>query len=44
MSNAAKILVVDDEQAVRLSLAELLSMEGYQVTTASSGEEALRYL
>jgi len=44
MSSTAKILVVDDEQAVRLSLAELLSMEGYQVTTAASGEEALRYL
>ncbi|MBC7249012.1 MAG: response regulator transcription factor [Anaerolineae bacterium] len=44
MSEAAKILVVDDEQSVRLSLAELLSMEGYQVTTASSGEEAVRYL
>lgn len=44
MPNTAKILVVDDEQAVRLSLAELLSMEGYQVTTAASGEEALRYL
>ncbi len=44
MSNVTKILVVDDEQAVRLSLAELLSMEGYQVTTASSGEEALQYL
>ncbi len=44
MSDAAKILVVDDEQSVRLSLAELLSMEGYQVTTAASGEEALQYL
>ncbi|MDY7041818.1 MAG: response regulator transcription factor [Chloroflexota bacterium] len=44
MSNAAKILVVDDEQSVRLSLAELLSMEGHKVTTASSGKEALRYM
>jgi DNA-binding response OmpR family regulator len=44
MANTARILVVDDEQTVRLSLAELLSMEGYQVTTASSGGEALRYL
>lgn len=42
--STAKILVVDDEQAVRLSLAELLTMEGYQVTTAASGEEVLRYL
>jgi two-component system KDP operon response regulator KdpE len=39
-----KILVVDDEEATRLSLAEILSLEGYQVTSARSGEEALQKL
>jgi DNA-binding response OmpR family regulator len=39
-----RILVVDDEKATRLSLAEILSLEGYQVTSASSGEEALQKL
>jgi len=37
----AKILVVDDEPAARLSLAELLSLEGYEVVSAASGEEAV---
>jgi len=41
---AAKILVVDDEPAARLSLAELLSLEGYEVTPAASGEEAVELL
>jgi DNA-binding response OmpR family regulator len=39
-----KILVVDDEKVTRLSLVEILSLEGYQVTSASSGEEALQKL
>jgi two-component system KDP operon response regulator KdpE len=39
-----KILVVDDEEVTRLSLAEILSLEGYQVASASSGEEALQKL
>jgi len=42
--NQPKILVVDDEEVTRLSLAEILSLEGYQVATASSGEEALQEL
>jgi DNA-binding response OmpR family regulator len=41
---SASILVVDDEPAARLSLAELLSLEGYEVTAAASGEEALDLL
>ena len=36
-----KILVVDDEQGIRDVLSELLSRRGYQVLTASRGEEAL---
>jgi DNA-binding response OmpR family regulator len=42
--NQPKILVVDDEEVTRLSLAEILSLEGYQVTTAKNGEEALQKL
>ena len=35
------ILVVDDEAAERITLGEVLRLEGYQVTLAASGEEAL---
>jgi two-component system response regulator PilR (NtrC family) len=35
------ILVVDDEADVREGLRQLLSMEGYEVTTAESGAVAL---
>ncbi|WP_017303019.1 response regulator transcription factor RpaB [Spirulina subsalsa] len=38
----AKILVVDDEPAVRRILETRLSMVGYEVVTASDGEEALK--
>jgi DNA-binding response OmpR family regulator len=41
---AARIMVVDDEAAARVSLAEILRLEGYQVATAASGEEALSLL
>ena len=36
-----RILVVDDEAAERITLGELLRLEGYLVTLAASGEEAL---
>ena len=39
-----KILVVDDEPSARLSLGELLSLEGYEVAVAASGEESLDLL
>ena len=35
------ILVVDDEEAIREEMAELLSRKGATVVTASSGEAAL---
>jgi two-component system response regulator MprA len=38
---AMKILVVDDERAVRESLRRALELEGYQVELAEDGEEAL---
>ncbi len=41
MSDSANILVVDDEQNIRLTLSALLRRASYTVTTASSGEEAV---
>lgn len=40
----AHVMVVDDEAVARVSLAEILRLEGYQVSTAASGEEALSLL
>lgn len=39
-----RILVVDDERAMRLSLAEILRLDGCDVSEASSGEEALQLI
>ena len=36
-----KILIVDDERAIRYSLKEILEMEGYTVETAENGLEGL---
>lgn len=36
------ILVVDDEEAIRSSLGRALAAQGYDVITASTGEEAIR--
>ena len=36
-----KILIVDDERAIRYSLKEILEMEGYAVETAENGLEGL---
>jgi CheY-like chemotaxis protein len=35
------VLVVDDDEEIRETLAELLGEAGYEVTTASGGQEAL---
>jgi DNA-binding NtrC family response regulator len=37
----ARILIVDDESAIRKLLAHFLSREGYYVQTAGSGSEAM---
>ena len=44
MSDAAKILVVDDTPANIKLFADLLTSNGYAVTTAVNGEEALAKL
>ena len=38
------VLVVDDDEAIRESLADLLGDEGYRVQTATNGAEALSLL
>lgn len=39
-----QVLVVDDEEEVRLGLREVFESEGYGVSVASNGEEALALL
>ena len=39
-----RVLVVDDEENIRLVLRTLLKKQGYQVETAESAEEALAHL
>src|SRR5947207_11843786 len=43
-AKGGKILVVDDEPAEREGLARLVGQWGYEVETASSGEEALNLI
>ncbi|HEV8712878.1 MAG TPA: sigma-54 dependent transcriptional regulator [Candidatus Binatia bacterium] len=38
------ILIVDDERSIRVGLKGLLSKEGYEVTVAENGNDALRLL
>lgn len=38
------LLVVDDEEVIRDVCAQILEAEGYKVTTASSGKEALHLM
>lgn len=39
-----KILIVDDENSMRLTLSLLFKKQGYQISTASSGEEAVEVI
>jgi len=39
-----RILVVDDEENARVALSKILSHDGYDVSTASNGQEALNFL
>lgn len=36
------ILIIDDEKAIRKTLSEILSFEGYKIDEASDGEEGLK--
>lgn len=38
----AEILIIDDEKAIRKTLAEILSFEGFKIDEAPDGEEGLR--
>jgi DNA-binding NtrC family response regulator len=38
----ADILIIDDEKAIRKTLGEILSFEGYKIEEASDGEEGLK--
>ncbi len=43
MNEITSILVVDDEEGIRNYLRTLLKLKGYEVTTVSSGNEAIEY-
>jgi two-component system, NtrC family, nitrogen regulation response regulator NtrX len=40
--NMSNILIIDDEKAIRKTLSEILSYEGYRIDEAGDGEEGLR--
>jgi CheY-like chemotaxis protein len=40
-SSSARVLIVDDERPVREMLREFLTIQGYEVSTAATGTEAL---
>jgi DNA-binding response OmpR family regulator len=44
MSQAAQILIVDDESSIRLTLSALLKRAGFDVTSAENGPEAVALL
>jgi CheY-like chemotaxis protein len=44
MDPARRILLVEDDHAIRETIAELLEEEGYGVTCAANGAEALELL
>lgn len=44
MKTKAKILVVDDDASLLVTVGDMLRFEGYEVVTAESGEQALKRL
>ncbi len=40
----ARVLIVDDEEVARLTLAEILRLEGYDIVAVDSGEAAVKEL
>lgn len=41
MAEKPKVLVVDDDAGIRETMADILTLEGYDVTLAANGEEAV---
>jgi CheY-like chemotaxis protein len=39
-----RVLIVDDEESMRLLVARAIAMDGHEITTASDGAEALEIL
>jgi two-component system alkaline phosphatase synthesis response regulator PhoP len=44
MSNAGHILIIDDEAALRQTLARILQQAGFEVTTAENGDQGLSFI
>lgn len=44
LPSVCQILIVDDEESIRRTLADILADAGYTVATAANGAEALTYL
>jgi len=42
MTEKPRIIVIDDEDALRIGVKRILQMEGYEVDTASNGTEGIR--
>jgi CheY-like chemotaxis protein len=43
METGAKILVVDDNNGIRIAVSKMLSRLGYEVSSADSGENGLEH-
>jgi two-component system response regulator CpxR len=44
MGKPTQILIVDDDKELRLAVKDVLTEQGYNVTTVGDGAQALRYL
>ncbi len=44
MPQKSRVLIVDDDESIRLILAEALSLDGHEIAEASTGEQALEMI
>lgn len=44
MSNAIRVMIIDDEPMMRITILDALAAEGYRVTAAETGEKGLTFL
>jgi len=44
MNITGKLLIVDDEQVIRHTLARILQSSGFEVTTAENAEQGLAFI